>query len=252
MSGPETGRILVIIPTCNEIDNLEPILTRLRTAVPDVHALVVDDDSPDGTGELADKLAVADDHIHVLHRQDKNGLGAAYIAGFTWALAQGYDGIVEMDADGSHAPEQLPGLLDALGHADLVVGSRYIPGGGVHNWSRARLLLSRGANIYTRVMLGLPVRDATAGYRAYRADVLRALPLGNVVSQGYCFQIDLTWRTWCAGYRVTEVPITFTERLQGQSKMSRAIVAEAFWRVALWGVTTPSRKLRKRSVALRR
>ncbi|HEX5495087.1 MAG TPA: polyprenol monophosphomannose synthase [Mycobacteriales bacterium] len=252
MSDDELGRVLVIVPTYNEIDNLEPILHRIRAATPPAHVLIVDDASPDGTGELADKLSADNEHVHVLHRAGKNGLGAAYIAGFRWALDRDYDVMVEMDADGSHAPEELSRLLDALQHADLVVGSRYVPGGQVHNWSASRLFLSRGGNIYTRVLLGLPLRDATAGYRAYRASVLRALPLGDIASQGYCFQVDLAWRTWCAGYRVTEVPITFTERVHGRSKMSRAIVAEAFWRVTLWGVATPSRAVRKRALAARR
>ncbi len=252
MTAADVGRVLVVIPTYNEIDNIEPVLTRLRAAVPDAHALVVDDASPDGTGELADKLAAADHNIHVLHRANKNGLGAAYIAGFDWALQHGYDVVVEMDADGSHAPEELPRILDALTDADLVIGSRYVPGGRVLNWPASRLFLSRGGNIYTRILLGVPVRDATGGYRAYRSDLLRALPLADIASQGYCFQVDLAWRTWCTGHRVTEVPITFTERVRGHSKMSRAIVAEAFWRVTLWGLTTPSRAVRKRALAARR
>jgi dolichol-phosphate mannosyltransferase len=252
MTPDDSRQVLVVIPTYNEIDNIESIINRLRAAAPHAHALVVDDGSPDGTGELADKIAQRDDHVHVLHRTSKNGLGAAYVAGFGWALDHDYDVVVEMDADGSHAPEELPRLLDALDDADLVIGSRYVRGGRLHNWPLHRLLLSRGANLYTRIMLGMPVRDATAGYRAYRRHVLRSLPLTEIASQGYCFQIDLAWRTWRAGHRVTEVPITFTERARGASKMSRNVVIEAFWRVAVWGLTTRSRAERKRAVASRR
>jgi dolichol-phosphate mannosyltransferase len=230
------GRVLVVIPTYNERDNLELIAERLRASVPDAHLLVVDDNSPDGTGKLADELADRDDQVHVLHRSTKSGLGAAYVAGFGWAREHDYDVVVEMDADGSHAPEQLPRLLAALENADLVLGSRYVPGGSVVNWPRSRELLSRGGNMYTRMMLRLPLRDATGGYRAYRRTVLDRLPLGEISSQGYCFQVDLAWQTWQQGHRVVEVPITFVERERGESKMSRKIVAEALWRVTLWGL----------------
>ena len=230
------GRILVVVPTYNERDNLDLIAGRLRAAVPDAHLLVVDDNSPDGTGKLADELAEADDHIHVLHRQAKAGLGAAYVAGFGWAKQHAYDVVVEMDADGSHAPEQLPRLLAALEDADLVLGSRYVPGGSVVNWPRSRELLSRGGNLYTRLLLRLPLQDATGGYRAYRRTVLDGLPLGSISSQGYCFQVDLAWQTWQQGHRVVEVPITFVERERGESKMSRKIVVEALWRVTVWGL----------------
>ena len=233
---PPLGQVLVIVPTYDEAENLEPIATRLRAAVPAAHLLVVDDSSPDGTGELADRLAAADDHVHVLHRTIKNGLGAAYIAGFAWAREHGYDVVVEMDADGSHLPEQLPRLLAALEHADVVLGSRWVPGGEVVNWPRSREVLSRGGNAYTRIMLGLPLRDATGGFRAYRRAVLDALPLHQVASQGYCFQVDLVWQAWRGGYEVVEVPITFVERERGESKMSRSIVAEALWRVTWWGL----------------
>lgn len=234
--------VVVCIPTYNERDNLPDTARRLRTANPTVDLLVIDDASPDGTGQIADTLAATDPHIHVLHRTEKSGLGTAYIAGFTWALQHGYTVIVEMDADGSHQPEQLPRLLAALTHADLAIGARWIPGGEVHNWPRRRLLLSRGANLYVRAALGMPLRDATAGYRAYRADVLRARDLTRIASQGYCFQVDLAWQAWRAGYRVTEVPITFIERARGTSKMSNTIVAEAFWRVGLWALTHPRRR----------
>ncbi len=235
MKGP-LGRVLVIVPTYDELENLEQITRRLLQAVPAVHLLVVDDNSPDGTGALAERLAAADPRVQVLHRTGKAGLGAAYIAGFAWARERGYDVCVEMDADGSHAPEQLPRLLAALEHADLVLGSRWVPGGEVVNWPRSRELLSRGGNAYTRAVLGLPLRDATGGYRAYRRQVLDALPLDGVASQGYCFQVDLAWRAWRAGYDVVEVPITFVERERGESKMSRAIVVEALWRVTWWGL----------------
>ncbi len=226
----------VIIPTYNERDNLESIVTRVRAAVPTADVLIVDDNSPDGTGEIADKLASSDTRVHVMHRPGKSGLGTAYVAGFGWALSNGYDVMVEMDADGSHDPQDLPGMLSALEAADLVIGSRYVPGGTVVNWPRSREVLSRGANIYVRIMLGISVHDATGGYRAYRAGTLRGLGLDTVDSQGYCFQIDLTLRTVNTGGQVVEVPITFTERAKGASKMSRAIIVEALWRVAQWGV----------------
>jgi dolichol-phosphate mannosyltransferase len=251
MSFADLGRVLVVIPTYNEAANLEPVLTRLRAAVPEADALVVDDGSPDGTGAIADRLAAADGGVHVLHRSEKAGLGIAYIAGFRWALSAGYDAVVEMDADGSHAPEELPRLLAALRDADLVIGSRWVPGGEVRNWPMSRLLLSRGASLYTRVLLRYPVRDATAGYRVYRRAVLEHLELDEVASQGYCFQIDLGWKTWRTGFRVVEVPITFTEREVGQSKMSRAIVTEALWRVAVWGLTSRSRSARTSALAAR-
>jgi dolichol-phosphate mannosyltransferase len=228
--------LLVIVPTYNELENLESILDRLRTAVPAAHALVVDDGSPDGTGELADKLAAADPRVHVLHRPGKAGLGPAYVAGFRWARAHGFDVLVEMDADGSHPPEQLPRLLDALTGADLVLGSRYVPGGRVEDWPLHRLLLSRAGNTYTRWLLRLPLRDATGGYRAVRGELVDRLPFGDVASQGYCFQVDWAWRAARAGARVTEVPITFTERAHGRSKMTGSIVGEALVRVTLWGL----------------
>jgi len=232
-----TGAVVVIIPTYNESDNLEDIVSRTRSAVTDADILVVDDNSPDGTGDLADKLALTDEHVLVLHRTQKAGLGAAYLAGFDWALDRGYGVLVEMDADGSHDPAELPSLLAALANADLVVGSRWVQGGTVRNWPRSREILSRGGNSYARIMLRLSVHDATGGYRAYRAATLRRIGLREVRSQGYCFQIELTLRTVRAGLRVAEVPITFTERARGTSKMNRSIVAEALWRVTLWSVT---------------
>jgi dolichol-phosphate mannosyltransferase len=240
------GSVLVIVPTFNERENLELIAERLHAAVPSAHLLVVDDNSPDGTGKIADELAAAHDWAHVLHRTGKQGLGAAYVAGFGWAREHGYDVVVEMDADGSHAPEQLPRLLAALETADLVLGSRWVDGGEVVNWPKSRELLSRGGNLWTRLALGLPLKDATGGYRAYRRPVLDEVLSRDVASQGYCFQVDLAWQIWQAGHRVVEVPITFVERERGESKMSRAIVVEALWRVTMWGVT--SRRSRRRVV----
>ena len=231
----DLGRILVIVPTYNERESLPVIVERLRSSVPQAHILIADDNSPDGTGEVAEGLAAGDDHVRVMHRHAKDGLGAAYIAGFTWGMQNGFDVLVEMDADGSHQPEQLPRLLGALRDADLVLGSRWVAGGGTENWSRAREILSRGGNLYTRTMLGVPLYDATGGFRAFRADTLRGIDLHTVASQGYCFQVDLAWRAVQRGFTVTEVPITFVERSMGTSKMSRAIVAEALWRVTQWG-----------------
>ena len=230
------------MPTYEERQNLESIAARLRSAVPDADLLVVDDNSPDGTGDLADKLSEADPRIQVLHRTDKAGLGPAYIAGFRWALERGYDAVVEMDADGSHQPEQLPQLLTALAAADGVIGSRWIPGGKLLNWPKSREVLSRAANVYVRLMLGLKIKDATGGYRAYRASALRTISLDTVESAGYCFQIDLTLRMIQAGLRIVEVPITFVERERGASKMSQAIIGEAFLRVAQWAVSTRLRR----------
>jgi len=239
------GRVLVIVPTYNERENLPRILGRVRTAVPDVHVLVADDNSPDGTGDLADELAAADDHVHVLHRPGKQGLGAAYLHGFAWGMEHGYDVLVEMDADGSHPPEQLPDLLDRIeAGADLVLGSRYVPGGSVVNWPRSREVLSRGGNLYSRLALGVQLRDITGGYRAFRRTTLEKLDLHDISSQGYCFQVDLAQRAIRRGLRVEEVPITFVEREFGTSKMSRAIVAEALWQVTTWGARHRAHQLR--------
>jgi len=235
-NAPEPPRVLVVIPTYDERQTLPTTLPALRAAVPEAHVLVVDDNSPDGTGRIADALAADDSSVDVLHRPGKQGLGVAYLAGFAWGLERGFDVLVEMDADGSHRPQDLPLLLAALPGADCVIGSRWVPGGQVVNWPRSREALSRGGNAYIRLMLGMPVRDATAGFRAYRADVLRAVDLASVDSQGYCFQVDLTRRAIAAGFRVVEVPITFVEREFGESKMSRAIVAEAMAQVTTWGI----------------
>jgi dolichol-phosphate mannosyltransferase len=241
----DLGRIVVIIPTYNERENLPLITARLRAAVPEAHVLVADDNSPDGTGTIADELAATDDQVHVLHRRGKEGLGAAYLAGFDWALDHGYDVVVEMDADGSHQPEQLSRLLDALRGADLVLGSRWVPGGSVVNWPKSREALSRGGSLYTRMMLGVPMKDATGGYRAFRADTLRRIDLIGVESAGYCFQVELGWRAVKAGLRVREVPIDFVERELGDSKMSQKIVVEALWRVTVWGAQDKTAKAKR-------
>jgi dolichol-phosphate mannosyltransferase len=233
---PGVGRVVVVIPTYNEADNIRLITSRVRAAVPAVDILVADDNSPDGTGAIADELALADNHIFVLHRAGKEGLGAAYKAGFAWAKDKGYDAVVEMDADGSHAPEELPKLLDALAGADAVLGTRYIPGGSVHNWPLHRLLLSRCGNVYIRMALGMPFKDATGGYRAYRMPVLDAINVDTVASTGYSFQVELAWRSHKSGFRLVEVPITFTEREHGVSKMSGNIFKEQLLRVTVWGV----------------
>jgi dolichol-phosphate mannosyltransferase len=240
-------RVLVVVPTYNERETLPLILERLRAAVPAADVLVADDASPDGTGAVADEWAARDDAVHVLHRPGKAGLGAAYVDGFRWGLAQGYDVLVEMDADGSHQPEQLPSLLERVAAgADIVLGSRWVPGGSVVNWPRHREVLSRGGNLYTRWALGVPLRDATAGFRAIRATALEKIGLDGVESQGYCFQVDVAWRAVQAGLRVDEVPITFVERELGASKMSKAIVSEALVRVTRWGLEDRWRRLRRR------
>ncbi|WP_130506878.1 polyprenol monophosphomannose synthase [Microterricola gilva] len=233
------------MPTYNECANIEAIANRLRAASPDTELLIVDDDSPDGTGELADRIAARDELVHVLHRSQKNGLGEAYRAGFAWASLHGCDVIVEMDADGSHRPEQLPGLLAALENADVVVGSRWVAGGEVVGWPLSRHLLSRGGSAYARVALGIPQRDVTGGYRAYRAEALTALLSSSQISHGYGFQVELLWRAVRSGLRVTEVPISFAERQLGVSKMSAGIVLEAMLLVTRWGLTSIPERLRR-------
>ncbi len=232
---PPLGAVLVLVPTYDERDNLPLIIERLRASVPDADIMVLDDNSPDGTGEVADKLAANDSHVQVMHRAGKEGLGKAYLAGFSWGLEHGYDALVEIDADGSHPPEVLPTMLEAARDADLVIGARWVRGGKVVNWPIRRELLSRGANFYTRALLGMPVSDATAGYRVYRASTLRTVGLDTVESQGYCFQVDLTWRTVQAGLAIVEVPITFVEREIGASKMSRDIMVESLRKISWWG-----------------
>ncbi|WP_350348108.1 polyprenol monophosphomannose synthase [Agromyces sp. G08B096] len=236
-------RPLVVIPTFNERENLAAIIGRVRAATPGVDVLVVDDASPDGTGELADRLAATDASVRVLHRAGKEGLGAAYLEAFDWALARGYDPIVQMDADGSHRPEELPVLLDAFVRAtdggrpvDLVIGSRWVAGGRIENWPKHREWLSRGGSAYVRRVLRLPTRDTTAGYRAFRADALRRMPLADVHTRGYGFQVDMLWHAHEAGLGVAEVPVTFVEREHGRSKMSLGIVLEAMANVTAWGL----------------
>ncbi len=228
----------MIVPTYNEVENLEQAVDAIRRAAPEVHILVVDDDSPDGTGALADRLAGSDPLLTVLHHGERAGLGAAYLAGFGVALDQGFDILIEMDADGSHPATVLPTLISRLetpDHADMVIGSRRVPGGGFVDWPAARRLLSRAGNAYARIALGIRVKDATAGFRSYRAEVLRSIDLAGVESRGYCFQIDMTLRVLDAGYTVAEVPIVFTDRRRGVSKMNSRIVLEAMWRVTQWG-----------------
>jgi dolichol-phosphate mannosyltransferase len=243
-ASPIDGPGVVVIPTYNEAPNIELIVDRVRASVPSFDVLIVDDGSPDGTGEIADELSAADDHVHVMHRTAKAGLGAAYLAGFAWALNRDYEYVVEMDADGSHLPEQLPRLLEAIGDADLVLGSRWVQGGKIVNWPRSRLILSRGGNLYTRLAMGLSLHDATGGYRVFRRKTLESIDLHDVESQGYCFQVDLARRTVDAGFRVVEVPITFVERERGESKMNGPIVREAFLKVGAWGARRRLQQLR--------
>ncbi|MEP9383554.1 polyprenol monophosphomannose synthase [Nocardioides sp. KR10-350] len=247
-SGPDDGlgRVVMVIPTYNEAANLAWIVGRLRRAQPDVDVLVVDDGSPDGTGAVADELAATDDHVTVLHRTVKEGLGAAYLHGFRWALGHGYDVIGEMDADGSHQPEELGRLLEALRGADLVIGSRWVPGGSVVNWPLRRQALSRGGNLYVRLLLGLKVRDATAGFRVFRRETLEKIDLDSCESTGYVFQTDLVTRTLRAGLEVREVPIEFVERVRGDSKMSGAVAAESMRLVTRWGIRERRQQLRRR------
>ncbi|MDT0188786.1 polyprenol monophosphomannose synthase [Rothia terrae] len=238
-------RVLTVIPTYNEKDNLPVVVSRLRAAVPDSDILVVDDSSPDGTGELADSMAAEDSVIHVLHRKVKDGLGGAYLAGFDWGLTNNYDVLVEMDADCSHQPEQLPLLIEAIENgAELAIGSRYVPGGKTKNWPAHRQILSRGANLYTRLILGTKIKDITAGYRAYRREALQKLNLDGIDSKGYVFQVDLAWRSEQAGLKITEVPITFVEREIGDSKMDGNIILDSMTKVTRWGLTGRANNLR--------
>jgi dolichol-phosphate mannosyltransferase len=228
---------LVIIPTYNELENLPLIVGRVRAATPEVDILVVDDNSPDGTGDRADELAAAHPNVHVLHREGKGGLCGAYVAGFQWGLERGYTVLCEMDADGSHAPEQLRLLLDEIDDgADVVIGSRYVPGGKVVNWPKKRWILSKGGNIYISLMLGAGLTDMTAGYRAYRRDVIESLDLDELSNAGYIFQVDLAWRAVSGGFDVREVPITFTEREIGESKLDGSFVKSSLAEVTRWGV----------------
>ena len=244
MTVPEVGRMVMVVPTYNEVENLEWIVERLLRAVPSTDVLVVDDGSPDGTGDVADRLASREDRVGVVHRTEKAGLGAAYLHGFAVALERGYDVIGEMDADGSHQPEQLPRLMAALAEADLVIGARWIKGGSVVNWSLFRKALSVGGNLYARALLGIPVHDVTAGFRLFRASTLRTIDLSEVESTGYCFQTDLTLRVVRAGLRVVEVPIEFLERERGESKMDSAVATESLRRITRWGLEERRAQLR--------
>lgn len=224
-------RLLVVVPTYNERVNLPLVVPAILQQDPRIEVLVVDDNSPDGTGQLADELAASTSRVQVLHRPAKSGLGKAYLAGFRWALDRKYDLIFEMDADFSHDPAYLPQLLRAIENADLVIGSRYVPGGGVTEWGKVRRFISRGGSSYARAMLGLEVRDLTGGFKCFRREVLEAIDLDAVTAKGYAFQVEMTYRAIQAGFRVVEVPIVFRDRTEGNSKMSRAIFAEAIWRV---------------------
>lgn len=233
---PET---LVIVPTYNELAGLESIVGRIRSAVPTAVVMIVDDSSPDGTGELADRLAANDPRVRVLHRTTKDGLGQAYLAGFAIATAERYEYVVEIDADGSHDPAELPRMLElASTGADLVIGSRWVAGGAVRNWPRMRRAISRSGNSYARFMLRSNINDITAGFRVFRGETLRALTLDGIASQGYCFQVELAWRAERAGFTIAEHPITFVERESGKSKMHAGIVAEALIRVTGWGLSS--------------
>ncbi|MDO4243312.1 MAG: polyprenol monophosphomannose synthase [Actinomyces sp.] len=237
---------LVVIPTYNEIESLPGALDRLRAAAPEAHVLVVDDNSPDGTGALADTRAAEDDHVHVLHRAEKNGLGPAYLAGFSWGLASGYELVCEMDADGSHRAEDLALVIQRAEMADapeLVIGSRWVSGGATQGWDARRVALSRGGNLYINAMLGLGVRDATAGLRAYRAEILRRMDLSKVEALGYGFQVNMTLLVHQAGGRIVEMPITFLEREAGQSKLSGGIFTEELALVTKWGLAKRSEQL---------
>ncbi|MDQ1555482.1 MAG: dolichol-phosphate mannosyltransferase [Actinomycetota bacterium] len=234
---------LIVVPTFNEIESLESIIRRIRVAAPAADILVVDDSSPDGTGQLADALAASDPRVSVLHRTTKDGLGRAYLAGFAIALAKGYDYVVEIDADGSHDPAELPAMLGiARGGADLVIGSRRVPGGSVHNWSWMRQAISKVGNWYARTVLRSRIHDLTAGYRVYRTSALRDLALTNVASQGYCFQVELAWLLELSGHTIKEHPIAFEERATGRSKMGSGIVVEALMRITWWGLTRGTRR----------
>ncbi|MEN9752946.1 MAG: hypothetical protein RL670_637 [Actinomycetota bacterium] len=235
---------LVIVPTYNEVESLPILVQQVLHYSPGVHILIVDDNSPDGTGAVADNLAKTDARVHVLHRSAKNGLGPAYLAGFAWGIEQGFGYLIEMDADGSHRPEDLPRLLAAKEHADLVIGSRWVPGGSVVNWPASRMFISRAGSWYANLMLRAGIRDITAGFRVYRSSLLQTLNLERVSAQGYSFQIEMAWKSRLSGAKIVEVPITFIERVHGSSKMSLSIVIEAIVRVTRWGIGRRFRKLR--------
>ncbi len=228
---PHTQRALIIFPTYNERENIEKIVHAVLPLDPRIHVLIVDDNSPDGTGQIADKLAQHEPKVNVLHREKKEGLGQAYIAGFRWAMERKFDYIFEMDADFSHGPEHIRDFLEEIQHYDLVIGSRYIKGVNVINWPMSRLLLSYFANVYTRWVTGIPLRDATGGFKCFRRYVLEAIDLDAVKSTGYSFQIEMSMRAWKKGFKIKEIPIIFVDRSAGESKMSKKIVREAIWMV---------------------
>lgn len=228
-------KTLVIMPTYNEALGIEWMVSNLLDKVPNIDVLIVDDNSPDGTGDLAEKLSVSNARVKVLHRTEKNGLGPAYLAGFQWGFQNDYDYLVEMDADGSHRPEDLPALLKCSEANDLVIGSRWVPGGAIKNWPASRQLISRAGNGYARFMLRSGIKDITAGFRVYRSSFLRQLDLDRIASHGYSFQVEMAYRSHKAGGRIIEVPITFVERELGVSKMSRRIVFEALYLITKWG-----------------
>ena len=244
-------RVLLVLPTYDEAGTITEVVTRSLAAAPEIDVLVVDDDSPDGTGKIADGIAAENERVRVLHRPVKGGLGPAYIAGFRQGLERGYDAMIEMDSDLSHDPDDLARLLANASAADVVIGSRYVPGGATENWSPFRRALSRAGTAYAKLLLGLPLSDATSGFRCYRRPVLEAIPLGEVRSEGYAFQIEMAWRAWILGFRVSEIPIVFTERREGASKMSRRIVVEALAKVLRWGLMRrrPPRAPHPQSVA---
>jgi dolichol-phosphate mannosyltransferase len=227
-------RALVILPTYNEAGTIAEVIEHTLVSTLEVDILVVDDASPDGTGKIADRIAAGESRVRVMHRPAKGGLGPAYLAGFRDGLDRGYDALLEMDSDLSHAPADVARLVAGAANADLVIGSRYVPGGDTVNWSRFRRILSRAGTLYAKGMLGLPLNDATSGFRCYRRAVLETIPLDAIGSEGYAFQIEMAWRTWTLGFRTVEIPIVFTERREGASKMSRRIVVEALWRVSRW------------------
>ena len=237
---PRTPDVWVILPTYNEAENLERIVGAVLEHLPESRrVLIVDDNSPDGTGEIADRLAAADESVTVLHRQLKEGLGPAYLAGFRVALDGGAERIIEMDADFSHDPGFLPRLIEATERADLVIGSRYVPGGGITEWGPMRRFISRGGSAYARAALGLPIKDLTGGFKCFRRIVLETIDLDTIEARGYAFQVETTYRAIKAGFRVVEVPIVFKDRADGTSKMSKAIVAEAMWRVPAMRLQAP-------------
>jgi dolichol-phosphate mannosyltransferase len=225
------GRTLVIIPTYNEQENVRGIVPAVLAQSPEVDVLIVDDGSPDGTGDIVAEMANSEPRINLLRRAGKLGLGTAYVAGFKWGLERGYDCLMEMDADFSHDPKEIPNFLKAIANADLVLGSRYKDGVRVVNWPLKRLVLSKGASIYVRIITGLPVMDPTGGFKCFRRQVLEAMQLDQIRSNGYAFQVEMTYEAWLQGFRVTEIPITFADRYAGNSKMSGKIVREALWMI---------------------